>query len=66
LKIPQWSGVSKPTSASPLLRSKKEVLDIANLPQVLIPEADLNVLDSDVVARVPLTRWLKRDEVKMK
>jgi hypothetical protein len=66
LKIPQWSGVSKPTSVSPLLRSKKEVLDTADLPQVLIPEVDLNVLDSDVVARVPFTQWLKRDEVKMK
>jgi hypothetical protein len=51
---------------SPLLRSKKEVLDTADLPQVLIPEVDLNVLDSDVVARVPFTQWLKRDEVKMK
>jgi hypothetical protein len=26
----------------------------------------LSVLSSDVVARVPSTRWLKRDEVKMK
>jgi hypothetical protein len=66
LKILQWSGVSKPTSASPLLRSKTKVLDTVDPPQVLIPEADLSAIDSNVVARVPSTRWLKRDEMKMK
>jgi hypothetical protein len=56
LKIPKWSDVSKQTSASPLLRSKKEVPDTADLQQVLTPEADQSVLDSDVIARVPSTR----------
>jgi hypothetical protein len=65
-KILQWSGVSKPTSALPLLRSKKEVLDTADPHQVPIPGADQSVLASDVVARVPSTRWLKRDEAKKK
>jgi hypothetical protein len=45
---------------------KKEVLDILDLRQVPIPGADWNVLANDAVARVPLSRWLKRDEVKMK
>jgi hypothetical protein len=49
-----------------LLRSKKEALDIADLWQVPIPEADRSVLDSDVVARVLSTRWLKKGEVKTK
>jgi hypothetical protein len=31
-----------------------------------IPEADRSVLASDVVARVPSTRWLKKEEVKKK
>jgi hypothetical protein len=43
---------------------KKEVLDIVDPRQVLIPEADRNILANDAVARVPLSRWLKRDEVK--
>jgi hypothetical protein len=64
--ILQWSGVSKPTSASPLLRSKKGVLDTADPQQVHTPEADQSVLTSDVVARVPSTRWLKRDGEKSK
>jgi hypothetical protein len=51
---------------SPLLKSKKEVLDTADPQQVLIPGVDLSVLDSDIVAKVPSTRWLKRDEVKTK
>jgi hypothetical protein len=65
-KIPQWSDVSKQTSASLLLRSKKEILDTADPQQVLTPEADWSVLASDVVDRVPLTRWLKKVEAKMK
>jgi hypothetical protein len=51
---------------SPLLKSKKEVLDTADPQQVLIPGVDLSVLDSDIVAKVPSTRWLNRDEVKTK
>jgi hypothetical protein len=51
---------------SPLLRSKKGVLDIADPQQVHTPEADQSVLTSDVVARVPSTWWLKRDEEKTK
>jgi hypothetical protein len=31
-----------------------------------IPEADRSILASDVVARVPLTRWLKKEEAKTK
>jgi hypothetical protein len=53
-------------SASLPLRSKKEVLDTANPQQVPTPGADRSVLASDVVAKVPSTRWLKRDEVKTK
>jgi hypothetical protein len=45
---------------------KKEVMDIVDLRQVPIPRADQNILANDVVARVLLSRWLKRDEVKMK
>jgi hypothetical protein len=52
--------------ASPLLRSKNEVLDTADPQQVPTPGVDRNVLASDVVARVPLSQWLKRDEVKTK
>jgi hypothetical protein len=43
-------------SALPLLRSKKEVLDTADLQQVLTAEVDRSVLANDVVARVPSTR----------
>jgi hypothetical protein len=49
-----------------LLRSKKEALDTAELRQVPIPEADRNAVDSDVVATVPSTRWLKKGEAKTK
>jgi hypothetical protein len=49
-----------------LLRSRKEALDTVDLRQVPIPEADQSVLISDVVARVPLTRWMKKEEVKTK
>jgi hypothetical protein len=53
-------------SVSQLLKSKKEVLDIADPRKVPTPEADRSVLASDVVARVPSTRWLKKDEEKTK
>jgi hypothetical protein len=36
-------------------KSKKEVLDIADLPQVLTPKADQNTLANDVVVTVPLS-----------
>jgi molybdopterin biosynthesis enzyme len=49
-----------------LLRSKKEALDTVDQRQVPIPEADPSVLASDVVARVPSTRWLKKEEAKTK
>jgi hypothetical protein len=49
-----------------LLRSRKEALDTVDLRQVPIPEAVRSVLASDVVARVPSTRWLKKEEVKTK
>jgi hypothetical protein len=49
-----------------LLRSRKEALYTVDLRQVPIPEADQSVLVSDVVARVPSTRWLKKEEVKTK
>jgi hypothetical protein len=41
--------------ALPLLRSKKEVPDTADLRVVPTPEADRSVLASDVVAEVPST-----------
>jgi hypothetical protein len=66
LKILQRSDVSKPTSVSPLLRSKKEVLDTTDPQQVPTLEEDPSVLVGDVVARVLSTRWLKRDEAKTK
>jgi hypothetical protein len=49
-----------------LLRSKKEARDTVDLGQVPIPEADQSILASDVVARVPSTRWLKKEEAKTK
>jgi hypothetical protein len=49
-----------------LLRSKKEALDTADPRQVPIPEAERSVLDSDVIARVLSTRWLKNGEAKTK
>jgi hypothetical protein len=48
------------------LRSRKEALDTVDLRQVPIPEADRSVLANYVVAKVPSTRWLKKEEVKMK
>jgi hypothetical protein len=47
-------------------RSKKEVLNTAVPQQVPTPGVDQNVLANDVIARVPLSQWLKRDEVKTK
>jgi hypothetical protein len=58
------SDVSKPISTSLLIRSKKGVLDTADLQKVPTPEADRSVLAIDVVVRVRSTRWLKRDEAK--
>jgi hypothetical protein len=52
-------------SVSPPPRSKKEVLDIVDPPQVLTPGAGRNILANDAVVTVPLSQWLKRDEVKM-
>jgi molybdopterin biosynthesis enzyme len=49
-----------------LLKSKKEVLDTADPQQVPTPEADQSVLANDIVARVPLTWWLKKVEAKTK
>jgi hypothetical protein len=49
-----------------LLRSRKEALDTVDLRQVPIPEVDQSILASNVVARVPSTRWLKKEEVKTK
>jgi hypothetical protein len=46
------------------LRSKKEVPDVVDPRQVPILEADQRVVDNDVEARVLLTRWLKKGEVK--
>jgi hypothetical protein len=47
---------------------KKEVPDTADPQQVPTPEAeaDRSVVANDVVARVPSTRWLKKDEAKKK
>jgi hypothetical protein len=49
-----------------LLRSRKEAPDTVDLQQVPIPEADRSILASDVVDRVPSTRWLNKEEVKTK
>jgi hypothetical protein len=49
-------GVSKPMSASPLLRSKKEALDIVDRPQVPTPGVDQNVPVNSVVTTVPLSQ----------
>jgi hypothetical protein len=49
-----------------LPRSRKEAPDTVDLQQVPIPEADRSVLANDVIARVPSTRWLKKEEVKRK
>jgi hypothetical protein len=65
-KILRRYDVFKPTFVSPLHRSKKEVLDTADPQQVPTPRVDRNVLANDVTARVPLSRWLKRDEEKTK
>jgi hypothetical protein len=51
---------------SPPLRLKKEVLDTVDPQQVPAPGVDRNILANNAVAMVPLSRWLKRDEVKTK
>jgi hypothetical protein len=51
---------------SPPLRSKKVVLDIVGQLQAPTLGADRNILANDAVAMVPLSEWLKRDEVKTK
>jgi hypothetical protein len=56
LRILLRYGVSKLTSASPLLKSKKEALDIEDRLQALTPGADQNIHASDVVATVPLSQ----------
>jgi hypothetical protein len=61
-----WREVPILRQQSQLLRSKKEVLDIADPQQVPTPEADRSARTSDVVARVPSTRWLKKDKAKTK
>jgi hypothetical protein len=66
LKILRWSNVFKLTFASPLRISKKEALDTVDPHQVLTPRVDQNILATDAAARVPLSPWLKRDEVKTK
>jgi hypothetical protein len=66
LEILLRCDVSKLMSVSPPLRSKKEVLDIVDQLQAPTLGANWNILANDVVAMVPLSRWLKRDEVKMK
>jgi hypothetical protein len=53
-------------STSLLLRLKKEALAAVDRQQVLTPGVDWNVLVNNVVIMVPLSQWLKRDEVKMK
>jgi hypothetical protein len=45
---------------------KKKVLDIVDPRQVPIPGADRIILANNAAARVPLSQWLKRDEVKTK
>jgi hypothetical protein len=66
LKILWRYDIFKLTSASPLPKLKKEDMDIVDPRRVPIPGADRNILANDTVARVPLSRWLKRDEVKTK
>jgi hypothetical protein len=65
-KIPQRYDVFKLTSASLPTILKKEVQGIANPQQVPTSGADRNILANDIATRVPLSRWLKRDEVKTK
>jgi hypothetical protein len=66
LKILQRFGASKPISVLQLPRLRKEAPDTVDLQQVRIPEADRSVLANNVIARVPSTRWLKKEEVKTK
>jgi hypothetical protein len=53
-------------SASPLLRSKKEALGTVDRLQVPTLGVDRNVLVNSIVTTVPLSQYLKMDEVKMK
>jgi hypothetical protein len=53
-------------SVSPPLQLKKQVLDIVDQQQVPTPRADQNILTNNTTSMVPLSRWLKRDEVKTK
>jgi hypothetical protein len=66
LKILIRYDISRLMSVSPPLRSKKEALDTVDRPQAPTPEVDRNVLTNDVAATAPLSRLLKRDEVKTK
>jgi hypothetical protein len=49
-----------------LLRSRKDAMDTVDLRQVPIPEEDRSVPASDVVAKVPSTWWMKKEEAKTK
>jgi hypothetical protein len=66
LRILLRYDISKLTFASSPLRSKKEALDTVDRPQVPTPGVDRNVLVNSVVTTVPLSKLLKRDEVKTK
>jgi hypothetical protein len=66
LRILLQYGVFKLVSVSPQPRSKKWALYTADRLQALTPEAGQNTLAKDFVAMVPLSPWLKRDEVKTK
>jgi hypothetical protein len=61
-----WYDVFNLTSVLPPLRLKKEVLYIVDQQQVPTPGANQNILANVAIAMVPLSRWLKRDEVKTK
>jgi hypothetical protein len=50
----------------PLLRSKNGALDTVDRSRALTLGADQNTLVSDVATMVPLSSWLKRDEVNTK
>jgi hypothetical protein len=51
---------------SPPLKSMKEALDIADRLQALTAGVDQNILASDVIAMLPVSQCLKRNEVKTK
>jgi hypothetical protein len=56
LKTPQLYGVSKLIFVQPLLKLKKEALDIADQPQALTPGGDRNIHTSNVIATLPLSQ----------